>query len=92
MNDTELCEISRKLTPLISGCHFELLNVTARDNGEILENAAIPILANIPGMDEARSREVISKLEEVGLITRRGKLLTLNMFRKTIVPDFDDWN
>ena len=92
INDSELFEISKKLAPVLSGCHFELLIATAKDNGEILEITAVAILASIPGIDEIIAGNTILELEEVGLISRSGKLLTLNMFGKTIVPDFDDWN
>lgn len=91
MKDTELCEISRKLTPLISGCYFELLNATAQHNGEISDIAAVAILSSVPGMNEVAARKAILELEEASLISRCGKVLTLAAFGKTIVPDFDDW-
>ena len=92
INHRELLKISRKLGPSLSGCHFELVTVSAEANGRISENEAIAALAAIVSMNEESARQAISDLIAAGMMTLRDGILTLAVYDSVVVPDYDDWN
>ena len=92
INPKEMLGISRRIGAHLSGCHFELVNMSAESNGVLSESDAVLILSDAPKMDMERARQNVAELIEAGLIKRDGETLTLTVFGKTVVPDYDDWD
>ena len=91
INTKEILEISRKVGHHLAGCHFELVNMSAETNGVLSESDALVILEDSPEMTPERARQNLGELMDAGLIQKDGETLTLTVFGKTVVPDFDDW-
>ncbi len=51
INPKDMLKIGRKLGPHLAGCHFELANMSAKNNGVMIESDAILILADAPKMN-----------------------------------------
>lgn len=49
------------------------------------------LLTDLPDLTPEEARQTIDELVAVGLIERDGETLTLTVFGKTVVPDYDDW-
>lgn len=92
INTKETLEISRKVGLHLAGCHFELVNMSAETNGVLSESDALLILEDSPEMASERARQNLAELIDAGLIQKDGETLTLTVFGKTVVPDFDDWD
>ena len=65
--------------------------MTAHSNGVVSLEDAILILTDFPEMSVEEARQTINELVAAGLIERDGDMLTLTVFGKTVVPDYDDW-
>lgn len=91
INPREMLAISRKVGAHLAGCHFELVNMSAENNGVLSESDAVLILSDAPEMDMERAQKNVNELIDAGLITREGSTLTLTVFGTAVVPDYDDW-
>jgi len=91
INPKEMLEISRRVGRTTAYWHFELVNMTAHSNGVVSQDDAILILTDLPEMTANEARQTIEELVSAGLIKRDGDTLTLTVFGKTVVPDYDDW-
>lgn len=91
INPKEMLAISRRVGAHLAGCHFELVNMSAETNGVLSESDAVLILSDAPEMDMERAKRNLAELIDAGLIQCDGETLTLTVFGKTVVPDYDDW-
>lgn len=91
INPKEMLEISQRVGQATAFWHFELVNMTAHSNGVISQEDAILILTDLPEKTAKEARQTIEELVCAGLIKREGDTLTLTVFGKTVVPDYDDW-
>ena len=90
INPKEMLEISRKVGRVTAYWHFELVNMTAHLNGVVSVTDAVLMLTELPDLTNEEARQTIDELVAAGLIERDRETLTLTVFGKTVVPDYDD--